>query len=174
MSRIQELTPENMTPEQTEAWKALRSSGGILGGPNIAYLRIPRLIPINQALVGYLRSNSLPPRLRQLVVLRTVKYWGAKFAWGVHVPLSLKEGVEQDIIDAIERGEEAVSASPRDRAALRVCTELLEKRGVSDEAYRAAIDEFGEGGLADIVVTMGFYSMTSFTLNTFEIDPPGR
>lgn len=174
MSRIKELTPENMTLEQAQAREALRSGGGLVGGPNIAYLRIPKLIPINQALVGYLRSNSLPPRLRQLVILKTVNYWGAKFAWAHHVALSLKEGVEQDIIDAIDRGEEVVSASPTDRAALRVCTEMLEKRRVSDEAYRAAIDAFGESGLADIVVTMGFYSMTSMTLNTFEIDPPGR
>lgn len=174
MSRIKEILPENMSPEQAQAHQALRSSSAVVGGPNIAYLRIPRLIPINQALVGYLRSNSLAPRLRQLVVLRTVKYWGAKFAWAFHVPASLKEGVAQDIIDAIDRGQEPASASPEDRALLRVCTELLETRRVSDQTYRAAIDAFGESGLADIVVTAGFYSMTSMTLNTFDIDPPGR
>ena len=174
MSRIKELSPADMTQEQLELYESTRASGGLLGGPNIAYLRIPKFMRLNQATIGYLRSNSLPPRLRQLAVLRTVKYWGAKFAWAFHVPASLKEGVEQDIIDDIEKGREPVSASPKDKAVLRICTELLETHRLSDEAYQAAIDMFGETGLADIVATAGCYSLTSLTLNAFEIDPPAK
>ena len=172
MSRIKELSPADMTQDQLELYESTRVSGALLGGPNIPYLRIPKFMRLNQATVGYLRSNSLPPRLRQFAVLRTVKFWGAKFAWAYHVPASLKEGVEQDIIDDIEKGREPVSASPKDKAVLRICTELLETHRLSDKAYQTAIDMFGETGLADIVATTGFYSMTSLTLNAFEIDPP--
>lgn len=163
-----------MTQDQLELYQSTRASGGLLGGPTIAYLRIPKFMRLSQAMAGYLRSNSLSPRLRQLAVLRTAKYWGARFAWAFHVPASLKEGVEQDIIDAIEKGREPVSASPEDKAVLRICTELLETRRLSDEAYQTAIDMFGEAGLADIVVTAGFYCLTSLTLNAFEIDPPAK
>jgi len=174
MSRIKALSHADMTQDQRELYESTRASGGLLGGPNIAYLRIPKFMQLNQATVGYLRSNSLPPRLRQLAVLRTVKYWGAKFAWAFHVPASLKEGVERNIIDDIEKGREPVSASPKDKAVLRICTELLETHRLSDEAYKTAIDMFGETGLADIVATAGFYSMTSLTLNAFDIDPPAK
>ena len=174
MSRIKELSPASMTPEQLELYESARASGGLLGGPNIVNLRIPKFMRLTQATVGYLRSNSLAPRLRQLVILRTVKFWGARFAWAFHVPASLKEGVEQDIIDDIEKGREPVSASPKDKAVLRVCTELLETRRLSDEAYQTAIDMFGEAVLADIVATAGFYCSTSLTLNAFEIDPPAK
>ncbi len=57
---------------------------------------------------------------------------------------------------------------------LRVCTELLENHKLSDEAYRTAVDLFGETGLADIVATAGFYSPTSLTLHAFEIAPPPK
>ena len=174
MSRIKELSPADMTQEQLDLYESTRAGGGLLGGPNIAYLRIPKFMQINQAMVGYLRTNSLPPRLRQLAILRTVKYWGARFAWAFHVPASLKEGVQQDIIDDIEKGQEPVSASPKDKAVLRVCTELLETRRLSDDTYQTAIDMFGEAGLADIVATSGFYCLISLTLNTFEIDPPAK
>jgi 4-carboxymuconolactone decarboxylase len=174
MSRIKELSPAHMTQDQLELYESTRASGGLLGGPNIVFLRIPKFMRLNQATIGYLRSNSLPPRLRQLAVLRTVKYWGAKFAWAFHVPVSLKVGVEQDIIDDIENGREPVSASPKDKAVLRICTELLETHRLSDEAYQTAIGMFGETGLADIVVTAGCYSLTSLTLNAFEIDPPAK
>jgi 4-carboxymuconolactone decarboxylase len=174
MSRIKELSPADMTQEQRELYDSTRASGGLVGGPNIAYLRIPKFMRINQATVAYLRSNSLAPRLRQLAVLRTVKYWGAKFAWALHASGSVKVGIEQDIIDDIGRGQEPASASPKDRAVLRVCAELLEDRKLSDEAYKTAIDMFGETGLADIVATAGFYSLTSLTLNAFDIDPPAE
>jgi len=172
MSRIKEIARENMSPEQAEIYESQRASGGLVGGPNIAYFRIPKFLRLNQPLATYLRNNSVPPRLRQLVILRTVRHWGAKFAWGYHVPASLKAGVEQETIDAIDAGREPVSASPKEKAALRVCAELLESRRLSDEAYQSAMDAFGEAGLADIVVTLGFYSMTSMTLNAFDIDPP--
>lgn len=174
MSRIKELSPADMRPDQLELYESTRASGGLLGGPNIVYLRIPEFMRLNQATIGYLRSNSLAPRLRQLAVLRTVKFWGAKFAWSFHVPASLKAGVEQDIIDAIEKGREPACASPKDKTVLRICTELLETHRLSDEAYQTAIDMFGETGLADIVATAGCYSLTSLSLNAFEIDPPPK
>lgn len=174
MSRIKELSPADMTQDQLEMYESTRASGGLLGGPNIAYLRIPGFMRISKATVGYLRNNSLSPRLRQIAVLGTVKYWGARFAWALHAPASLKEGIGQEIIDAIEAGRDPASASPEDRAVLRICTELLEAHRLSDQAYKTAIDLFGETGLADIVATVGFYSLTSLTLNAFEIDPPGE
>ena len=174
MSRIKELSLAAMTQEQRELYDSTRTAGGLLGGPNIPYLRIPKFMRLSQATVGYLRSNSLAPRLRQLAILRTVKFWGARFAWAYHVPASLKEGVEQEIIDDIEQGREPVRASPKDKAVLRICAELLESHRLSDEAYQTAIGMFGEAGLADIVATAGFYSLTSLTLNAFEIDPPAK
>lgn len=174
MSRIKELSPADMTQDQLELYESTRASGGLLGGPSIAFLRIPKFMRLSQATVGYLRSNSLAPRLRQLAILRTVKFWGARFAWAYHVPASLKEGVEQEIIDDIEQGREPVRASPKDKAVLRICTELLETRRLSDEAYQTAIDMFGEAGLADIVATSGYYCLISLTLNTFEIDPSAK
>lgn len=172
MARIKELSPAEMTQEQLDVYEGTRASGGLLGGPNIAYLRIPKFMRLNQQAVGYLRSNSLPPRLRQLAILKTVKFWGARFAWAYHGPYSRKAGVEQEIIDAIDKGLKPAVASPQDRAVLRVCGELLETHRLSDETYRIAIDMFGESGLADIVATSGTYSLTSMVLNTFDIDPP--
>ena len=65
-------------------------------------------------------------------------------------------------------------SSAKDRAALRVAAELVTTGKLSDAAYQEALAQFGENGVADVVVTVGFYTMTSFTLNAFDIDPPAR
>ena len=118
MSRLAPIAPEQRTPAQAAVVKDIEARGGRLSGPYTAYIRIPEFMDLNQRMGDYLRKNSLAPRLRSLIVLRTVGHWGAKYAWAVNKRSALKEG------------------------------------------------------MADIVATTGFYSMVSFTLNAFEVDPP--
>src|SRR5712692_7803810 len=103
MSRISALTPERMNPEQRKVYEESVARGLPTGGPYTAYIRIPQFMALNREMSNYLRSNSLPGRLRQMIVLRTIKNWGAKFPWVVQVRNSLKEGLEQSIIDAIDK-----------------------------------------------------------------------
>ncbi len=48
----------------------------------------------------------------------------------------------------------------------------MQTHQVSDNTYKQALELFGENGVADIVVTTGFFTMVSFTANAFDIDPP--
>ena len=75
MSRIKPIPPEAMNPEQTAAYKAIESRGGRLSGPYTVYLRIPEFMKLNQDMGDYLRKNSLGDRMRQMIVLRTLKHW---------------------------------------------------------------------------------------------------
>jgi 4-carboxymuconolactone decarboxylase len=172
MSRIRALTPEQMSAEQRQVYEESVSSGLPTGGPYTAYIRTPQFMRLNREMSNYLRSNSLPGRLRQLLVLRTIKHWGAKFPWVVQVRNSIKEGLEQAFIDAIDQGQLPALTSPKDIAAFQVCTELLQTKQVSDESYKRAVELFGENGMVDIVATTGFFTMVSFTANAFAIDPP--
>jgi 4-carboxymuconolactone decarboxylase len=172
MTRLKDLKTDEMTPEQAKVYRDIEESGGRLGGPYTAYIRIPRFMRLNQDMGDYLRSNSLPARLRSLIVLRTVKHWGAKYAFAVNKRSALKDGLESDIVAALEQGREPPLSDPRDVAALAVAKELLETRTLSEATYRRAVAAFGEDSLVDVVVTTGFYSMVSMTLNAFDVDPP--
>jgi len=172
MSRISALTPERMNPEQRKVYEESVARGLPTGGPYTAYIRIPQFMALNREMSNYLRSNSLPGRLRQMIVLRTIRNWGAKFPWVVQVHNSLKEGLEQSIIDAIDEGQDPALTSPKDIAAFQLCKELVQTHQVSDKTYKQALELFGENGVADIVVTTGFFTMVSFTANAFDIDPP--
>ena len=172
MSRLAPIAPEQRTPAQAAVVKDIEARGGRLSGPYTAYIRIPEFMDLNQRMGDYLRKNTLAPRLRSLIVLRTVGHWGAKYAWAVNKRSALKEGMSEAVIDAIGQGREPEGLDAKDRAVLQVATELLQTKQVSDATYRNAVELFGENGMADIVATTGFYSMVSFTLNAFEVDPP--
>ena len=116
MSRLNVITPERMSPEQRKVYEESVAAGtptGTTGGPYTAYIRNPEYMRLHREVANYLRRNSLPGRLRQMLVLRTIKHWGAKYPWVVQVRASLREGLEQSIIDAIDKGQNPALTSPQ-------------------------------------------------------------
>ena len=119
MSRLNVITPERMSPEQRKVYEESVAAGtptGTTGGPYTAYIRNPEYMRLHREVANYLRRNSLPGRLRQMLVLRTIKHWGAKYPWVVQVRASLREGLEQSIVDAIDKGQNPALTSPQDIA----------------------------------------------------------
>jgi 4-carboxymuconolactone decarboxylase len=175
MPRLAVMPPEHMSPEQRKAYEesvALGTPNGTSGGPYNAYIRNPEYMRLHRGVSLYLRSSSLPGRLRQMVVLQTVKHWDAKYPWVVQVRASLKEGLEQAIIDAIGGGRPPALTSPQDIVALEFCKQLLETKRVSDATYQRAMELFGEAGVVDIVATIGHFTTTALTANAFDVAPP--
>jgi hypothetical protein len=55
---------------------------------------------------------------------------------------------------------------------LVVARELLASKGLSDETYAAAEKTMGLESLVVLIASIGSFSMTCMTANTFGIDPP--
>lgn len=172
MSRLEPLTRDQMNDEQKRVYDEISAKGGRLSGPYAAYIRIPRFMELNHAMGDYLRSNSLPERQRYLIVLITVRHHGAAFAWGVHSKGALEAGIEKPFIEAINRGEHPNFHDTGDAMTYKLVKEILTTGGLSDNSFRYGTERFGEEVLADIVVTTGFYTMVSMTLNSYDIQPP--
>jgi hypothetical protein len=63
-------------------------------------------------------------------------------------------------------------ADAREHTCLVVARELLASKGLSDETYAAAEKTMGLESLVALVASIGSFSMTCMTANTFGIDPP--
>ena len=44
-------------------------------------------------------------------------------------------------------------------------TEMLRDKAVSDAAFKAVVDRFGEQGVIDLIAACGYYSIVSMVLN---------
>ncbi len=173
MTRFEILKPEDMSAEQRRLNDANKASGGRLrGGPYWAYIHNPDFMRLHMAMNDYVRDTSLTKRERQIAVLTVARYWGAEYPWAIQSRLSLAEGVEQDIIDAINAGERLSLDDPGEQAAHDVARELPAEKGSSDAVYAAAEKQFGLAKLVDVVSCIGFYSMICCTSNAFDVTPP--
>lgn len=180
MARLAPLDLSRLTPEQQYALDEVLAGprgartppGTVPRGPVESWLRSPGLCDPAQKLGAHVRfENSLPADLAELAIILTGAHWRAQFEFWAHARAASRAGVSDSVIEAIRVG----TPPPVEGDASTVhdfVTELLEARRVSDGTYARALEAFGEQGVVDLVGTVGYYSLVSMTLNTFEVALP--
>jgi 4-carboxymuconolactone decarboxylase len=165
--RFRPLTYEKLTPEQKAmADHLLAGERGAMNGPFNVTLRSPEMGDAAQKLGAQLRFHtSLPRRLNELAILMTARYWGSQYEWSAHRKLALAAGLSQAVIDEIAAGRRPASMQVDEEIVYNFGTEMFKTKQVSDAAFRAAVDKFGERGVVDLTGVMGYYCFVSMMLN---------
>jgi 4-carboxymuconolactone decarboxylase len=144
-----------------------------MAGPFNVMLRSPVMGDLAQELGAQVRFNSgLPAPLREMAILMAARHWTSLYEWHAHKAAALSAGLDPAIVDAIAAGERPRSMQPSEAALHRFCDELLETKRVGDATFEAAKAGFGEQGIAEIIFTLGYYSMVSMLLNVDEYPLP--
>jgi 4-carboxymuconolactone decarboxylase len=172
MTRIPIIDRADMNAEQARVYDAAKQSSGIVGGPYLAYIRLPKLFEACQGLRASLASGPLSRREQQIVNLVVARHWNARYPWFAQVRGSLAVGIDQGVIDAINARSTPSLSDARERTCFAVASELLANKGLRDESYAAAEKIMGLESLVALVASVGSFSMTCLTAVTFAVDPP--
>lgn len=176
MTRFKEIPAERMTEAQREVCaKMVAGIRGRVPPPFQALLPSPTLCGHAQALGEFLRyKTSLPPRLSELAILVTARFWAAQYEWHVHAQMAEKGGLDPRIIVAIaEQRDPGALMKADERAIYDFARVLHENHKVDDATYGNAVRELGETGTVELVGLLGYYTLISMTLNVFEVPVPG-
>ena len=172
MARIKLIDRAEMNADQGRVYDAAKAAGGPLGGPYYAYIRIPKLFEAAQNLRATLGAGPLSRREQQVINITVARHWGAKYPWYAQVQASLKVGIAQSVIDAVNARKTPELPDAREKTCFVVAKELLANKGLSNETYAAAEKTMGLESLVALVATTGSFSMTCMTASTFGIEPP--
>ena len=170
--RIAPLPDAQIDPE-TRA--LLGGASGGVGAPRI--LNIFRTLAVHPKLLKrwlvfgshVLAKSTLPPRERELAILRVGWLCRAEYEWGQHVAIGRASGLRDDEIARIPAGPDAPGWSDRDRHLLRATDELVGDRFVSDPTWAALAADWSTEQLVDLVFAVGQYTLVSMALNTFGV-----
>jgi 4-carboxymuconolactone decarboxylase len=167
----EELSP----PQQTMINDLLAGSRGTVTGPFNVLLRSPEMGNRAQKFGEYVRfQTSLAPRLNEMAILLTARWWTSQYQWFAHRPLALKAGLGESVIDAIHAGRRPETMRPDEALVFDFSTELREHRRVSDATFQSAVTLLGERGVVDLIAVMGYYDLVSMVLNVDRYPlPPG-
>jgi 4-carboxymuconolactone decarboxylase len=174
MSRLPKLDPATMSPEQLEAYDAIRNGPrGVVQGPLEAWLNSAGLAARAQALGAFCRfGSSLPPRLSELAILITGAYWQAGFEWHIHAPIGIKAGLDPAMVETLRTGAAPSFVQPDEAAIYAFATELLHHHTVSDATYQRTLSLLGVTATVDLVGVLGYYGLISMTIKAFELKVP--
>ncbi|MEA2912295.1 MAG: 4-carboxymuconolactone decarboxylase [Bradyrhizobium sp.] len=176
ITRFLPLKAEQLNPEQkkwAEMIAAPPRNAKFVNPPYRAYIYNPDLANRLTAMSEYLRWNtSLLPRLSELAILITARQWTAQYEWYAHYPLALKGGLDPKIADAIAEGRRPDGMKEDETALYDLASELYRDKKVSDPVCKAALGQFGERGIMDIIGIIGYYDLVSMTLITMQAGMP--
>ncbi|HLJ24932.1 MAG TPA: carboxymuconolactone decarboxylase family protein [Candidatus Acidoferrales bacterium] len=165
--RFRPLTAAELTPEQkTLVDHLLSSPRGALNGPFNVLLRSPEMGDLAQNLGAYLRFHTtVPVKLNEFAILITARALNVQYEWSAHRKTAQKEGLKPEIIEAVATGKRPAGMQPDEEAVYNFTTELVNTHQVSDSAFHAAVDKFGERTVVDLIGTIGYYHFVSMILN---------
>ncbi len=121
-----------------------------------------------------LGRSTLPPRERELVILRIGWLCRSGYEWGQHVRIALGSGLSQAEIDRIPLGADAAGWGELERALLRATDELHADAFISNASWSELSAKLDTQQLMDLIFTVGQYNMVSMALNSLGVQPePG-
>lgn len=170
LPRITPLPSEEWTEEQRQALEQ-RLRDGRIYNINRTLLRhwgASRKFDIwAQHVLG--DTQTLPPRERELLVLRTGWLCRSEYEWGQHVRIGRKAGLTDVEIARVKLGPEAPGWEPFDALLLRAADELHADAGLTDTTWAGLAKQYSTQQLMDVVFTVGQYHLVSMVLNSFRV-----
>jgi 4-carboxymuconolactone decarboxylase len=152
---------------------AIAGKRGTAPPPLLVWLHSPELAQRAQKLGEFVRFDTcLGPKLSELAILVTARFWTSHYEWYAHKRLSLKAGLDPAVIDAIAKRRVPQLDDPKARAVFDFSKVLHETHEVPEAIFARAKKELGEQGVVELVGILGYYTLISMTLNAFEVDLP--
>jgi alkylhydroperoxidase family enzyme len=134
-------------------------------------VRHPKLTRAYLRFSSYLLYGStLPPRIREQVILRVAHRRGCTYEWSHHVEMGKEVGLSDTDIEAVRSGN---ADNEFDRALISAVDELDEKTNLSDQTWVTLSKELDERQLMDLIFTTGNYIALAMALNTFGVEVEG-
>jgi alkylhydroperoxidase family enzyme len=144
--------------------------------PGVEPLKLFRTLAVNLELAsrmrplgaGLLAHNTIEPRERELVILRTTAINDAAYEWGVHATF-FNELSDEEIRGTVPG--QAHDWSERDALLVRLCDELDATARVSDELWEDLARHWSDAQLLELVLLAGWYRTISYVINAARIEP---
>jgi 4-carboxymuconolactone decarboxylase len=168
--RVAPAASESWTEEQREIAEPILARGPLL---NI----FRTLLTHSAAAKAFLgwgryilgRNNTLPPREREIVILRTGFLCRSGYEWTQHLPIARRAGLTDEEIARVKLGAAAPGWSNADAALLRATDDLHREQFITEAVWAELAQYFQERQRMDMVFTAGQYTQVSMLLNSFGV-----
>lgn len=111
-------------------------------------------------------DSSLPPRDKEILILRIAWLCGSHYEWNHHVLVGKRVGLSVEEIEEIKTGSKAQGWDTFDKLLLNSVDELYENRILSDTTWDGLSKKYDEKQLMDLIFVIGAYNMLAMFMNS--------
>jgi alkylhydroperoxidase family enzyme len=142
-------------------------------GPWNPWLHEPKFgKPVWELVKAMVSKPSLPASVREVAILVTGAHFRSAYELYAHVIVAEKRGLPDDKLATIVAGQRPANLSPQEGVAYDFASALVNGGVLPELTYRAAVEQFGLHGAAELSYLVGVYCLVSVTLNTFDVPVP--
>lgn len=123
--------------------------------------------------LAILQEAELPPRLRELAILRIGTLDRCEYELHHHRRMALTAGLSAEEIEAAIADPGAACFDDTDRAVMRFTGEVVRDVKASPEAYEQVARVLSHRSLVELMMTIGQYMMLSRLLVNLEVEVDG-
>ncbi|HEX4376076.1 MAG TPA: carboxymuconolactone decarboxylase family protein [Steroidobacteraceae bacterium] len=172
--RIASLGNDEFDAEATALISNLRATLGLTTNSQIPavfglMLKHPGLFRCQMTMGAQLFQGAIPPRERELAVMRVGWLCRAPFEWGEHVTQSKRLGIGAEEIERVIQGPAAPGWSAHEAAILRGVDELLQDQMISDDTWNTLARTWSERQLIEFPTLIGQYVATAYSQNSLRV-----
>lgn len=173
MTRVPNLTIEELSPEQRRIHDEIAAGRDRVGGPFAIWLRLPTIADkANQFGNALRRDSTMDKRLFELMVLVVAQHWNAQYEWFTHEKAARKVGMPDAMIESLRAGERPASMSDDEALIYDITHELMQRKRLSDATYQRGLKGLGLDKLIEFISAVSFYTAVAVMLNGFDVPTP--
>src|SRR5579871_4907896 len=172
-SRILEIPPEKLTPEQKAGIEAVIGGRGRLLTPYKIWLHSPPLMRALETLGTFLNKQcSLSEHEVELGIVLTAHHWQGDYVQAAHVKRLRELGVSESILEALKRGATPDLTDARERAIYDLFKASEGKGAGPDDVFERATKVLGRKGVAETLALFGYYSAVAIAMKLHRVPIP--
>jgi 4-carboxymuconolactone decarboxylase len=115
------------------------------------------------------QRNSLPPDLRELIILRVAVLNHAPYEFAAHVEHAQKAGVSEEKIHAVKVLSISTIFTQREQLVLELADAMTQHIDVPEPLFERIAQHYKGKELLDLCITIGAYNMVSRVLVALQI-----
>ena len=171
MSRLTNVTREELKPEDKQYFDEIVGSRGSVRGPYGVLLHSPQLAARVAHTGTYVRFDfDVPEALKELVIISTAREITSQYEFSAHARLAREAGVSDETIKAVADGTAPQGLSGDEEILVRYTKELVRDHKISDATFNAVRDRFGVQNTVNFTGLIGHYLLVGQILLAFDVE----
>ena len=120
-------------------------------------------------------NSPVGPRLFQLAALIGARECDQQYEWSAHEPAGLRQGLEQNVIDAVKFNKSVTGLAEKDATVITFGRALFREHRVSSDLWAKMVTLYGRQHTVELMTIMGDYFRVGIMLNAVDQHlPPER